>query len=74
MKINKILQKFMHGFKNAKLSHDLHQRLKVFAATEGLQIGLVIEAACELGLREPEKLRRLAEAHTTQARNRARDG
>ena len=54
----------MDALKNAKLDADLHKRLKIFAAENGLQICHVIDAACEMGLANPKKLRQRAEGYT----------
>ena len=70
--VKQLIRKYMDGVKNAKISADLHKRLRMFAALNGLQIGLVIEAACEVGLKDPRAVKRLAEAHTTVAEAKAR--
>ena len=71
MKLKRLLKKFMDGVKNAKISADLHHRLRVFAAENGMPIGMVIEAACEIGLKHPEELKRLSEVHTSQVSGKA---
>lgn len=64
MNVKLFLKKFMNGTKNAKLSADIHRRLKIFAAKHDLPIGLVVEAACEMALKQPKELRTQAEEHT----------
>lgn len=71
MNVKKLIQKFMDGVKNAKISADLHRRLRVFAAENGLPIGMVIEAACEIGLKHPDDLKRLGEVHTNLVSGKA---
>lgn len=69
----KLIGKFMFVLKNAKLNADLHKKMKVFAAENGLQISAVIDAACLLALAKPEKLRQLAEEHTKQVEQKVGD-
>lgn len=64
MHVKKLIRKFMDGLKNAKISADVHKRLRIFAAENQVPIGMVIEAACEIGLTHADDLKRLAAVHT----------
>lgn len=62
----KLIGRMMDVLKNAKLNAELHRRIKIFAAENGLQISHVIDAACEMGLANPQELRQRAEGYTNQ--------
>lgn len=59
--------------KNAKICEELHKRLRIFAAQHGMPIGLVIDAACVIGLQNPDQIRQLVEDHTNQEQRKAVD-
>lgn len=65
MNVKQLFRKYMTERKNAKLSPEIHLQLRIFAATNGLQISAVLDAACAVGLKHPNQVLRLAAVRTS---------
>ena len=53
--------------KTLNVDVDVHQRVKLEAAKEGVKIADYAEAAIEVGLKRPKEIKRLLEDRTRQA-------
>lgn len=64
MRVKKFLRRLMKQQKTLNVSAELHSKVKIAAANEGVKIADYAEAALEVGLKRPKEVMRLLEDRT----------
>lgn len=67
MKVKKLIQRLMtKTTKTLNVGEEVHKRVRLAAAMEGVKISDYAEAALEVGLKRPKEITRLLEDRTKQ--------
>lgn len=66
MGVKKYLRRLMKQTKTLNVGIDIHTKLKIAAALEGVKVADYVEAAIEVGLKRPKEITRLLAERTSQ--------